>query len=412
MRRIALLSVHGSPLLPPGGRESGGMNVYVGELAKALGQAGLLVDVFTRWHHPRDPQVVELGEGVRVIHLEAGGRRPRRKEALYPYLPEFLCQLERYQEEHGLQYDVVHSHYWLSGWVGSFLRRRWRVPHVAMFHTLGEVKNRAHRGEREAEQRIKTERQVVAVADRIVAGSAEEKRQLVRLYGAQPHKVEVIPCGVDLDLFRPMDKVTARDILGFTEPKIVLFVGRIEPLKGVDILLNALPQLREDGEVRVVVAGGDSQSGKEMMRLRTLAMELGIEPNVTFLGSVPHTRLPYYYNAADVCVIPSYYESFGMVAVEAMACGTPVVAARVGGLQSTVRDGETGFLIPWHCPEPFAERLELLLGNEALQQNFGLAARTTAENFSWSLVAQQVMGLYESLAPGAGNGASAFDPAS
>jgi D-inositol-3-phosphate glycosyltransferase len=218
-----------------------------------------------------------------------------------------------------------------------------------------------------------------------------------RYYGAPAHKIEIIPCGVDLERFRPLDRAAARSMLGLSGERIILFVGRIEPLKGVDILLRAFAMLEDQSSVRLAIVGGDGGKDKEVGKLRALARELGVGQRVTFLGSLDHSLLPQVYAAADVCVVPSYYESFGLVALEAMACGRPVIASRVGGLQSTVRDGETGFLIPWHCPEPFAEHLELLLRNERLREQFGRAARQAVERFSWRAISQSLVAVYEDL---------------
>ena len=373
------------------------MNVYVAELSREMARRGLQVDIFTRWHEPEEPQVVALGPNLRVIHVEAGGRGPVSKEEIYPFLPEFLHNLLAFQEQEGLSYQLLHSHYWFSGWVGTFLRRRWRVPHVAMFHTLGAVKNQARVGEHESSVRIKTEQQVIRKADAIVVATIQERRMMERLYRVEPSRIRTIPAGVDLDLFHPIDRLTARERVGLNGEKVLLFVGRPDPLKGLDILLSAIPHLEHPAGVKVVVIGGGGEDVSEGARLRHLVGELAIDSQVSFLGRVARPLLPYYYNAADVCVIPSYYESFGMVAVEAMACGVPVVASRVGGLETTVRDGETGFLIPWHCPEPFAERLELLLGNDQLRLSQSMAARAAVEPYRWSIIADSLLEVYGEL---------------
>jgi len=375
------------------------MNLYVRQLGRELGRSGLKIDVFTHWHDPDLPQEVEFGENARVIHLRAGESHETKGD-LYQHLPEFISNLCRFQEENGLSYDLLHSHYWLSGRVAALLSEQWEVPYIATFHTLGDVKNRARVGERETELRIDTEREVIACADRIIATSTHEKNQMVRFYGAQPDRIEVIPCGVDLTLFRPIDKNEARQKLGLSNGKIVLFVGRIEPLKGIDILLNAVASLEDKDDLRVLIIGGDSGDSEEVARLSWLATDLGIGEKVAFVGAIEHERLPLFYSAANICVVPSYYESFGLVALESLACGTPVVASRVGGLPSIIRDGETGYLIPWHCPEPFTEQLELLLANESLARSFGIAGRASVENFSWSTVAEQVAEVYETLTEG------------
>jgi D-inositol-3-phosphate glycosyltransferase len=400
MRRVAMISYHTSPLAPLGGPETGGMNVYVRHLSRELGQRGFLVDVFTRRQDASTPDVIEDGENVRVVHLEGGPPRPVDKGRLHQHLEEFEENLVRFASaggDHAPTYDLLHSHYWLSGSVALRLQERWGLPHVTMFHTLGEVKNRARVTERETPLRLRVEQQLARQAERIVCASQHEKHLLVRLYDADPERIAVVPCGVDLDLFRPQDKETARRALGYSDERIILFVGRIEPLKGIDILINAVAQLGEESDFHVLIVGGDRRSRKQVSHLQGLASDLGVGERVCFLGAVDHEQLPLYYNAADVCVVPSYYESFGLVALEAMACGTPVVASRVGGLTGTVRDGETGYLISWRCPEPFAERLELLLGNEALRRRFGEAAREVVERYRWANVAEAVVALYREL---------------
>ncbi len=400
MLRVAMLSYHTSPLAPLGGSDTGGMNVYVRQLSRELGRRGILVDVFTRRQDASGPEVVPDGENVRVVHLRAGPRRPVAKQRLPEYLAEFEENLVRFASSTDGQtpgYDLLHSHYWLSGAVALALRERWGVPHVTMFHTLGEVKNRARITEHEAPARIQVEHRLAQEADRIVCASQHERHLLTRLYDADPERVAIVPCGVDLDLFHPQDKEAARRALGFGDERIILFVGRIEPLKGIDILINAAAQLEDEPDCHVLIVGGDGRSRREMGHLRGLATHLGIGERVAFLGAVDHEKLPLYYNAADVCVVPSFYESFGLVALEAMACGTPVVASRVGGLTGTVRHGETGYLISWRCPEPFAERLELLLGNEALRRRFGEEAHEVVQRYRWTHVAEAVAGLYRDL---------------
>lgn len=395
MCRIAVISVHTSPLGRPGTRDSGGMNVYIRELSREMGRRAHTMDIFTRRTDPAAPEVIRLDERTRVVQIDAGPPAAT-KEEVRRYLPQFRCGVLAFQEREGCTYDLVHSHYWLSGWVGQALKARWAVPHVIMFHTLGEAKNRALITEREPAYRIAGERLVAQGADRIICASQGEREALVSLYGAAPERVSVIPCGVDPERFRPLGRARARRELGLPpEEPIVLYVGRIEPLKGIDILFQAAAQL--EGRFRLLVVGGDEQDAERKARLRTMARELGISPRVTLLDAVPHERLPLYYSAADVCVVPSFYESFGLVALEAMACGVPVVASRVGGLQETVRDGQTGYLVPWRCPEPFAERLELLLGNQPLRRRLGRMAREAVERFRWSEVAARVEDVYHEL---------------
>ena len=394
MCNIAVVSVHTSPLARPGTRDSGGMNVYIRELSRQLCNRAHTMDIFTRRTDPDSPQVIEIDERTRVIQIDAGPA-DAPKDALRRHLPEFRSGVIRFQEEQGRSYDLVHSHYWLSGWVGQALKARWNVPHVTMFHTLGEAKNRAHPDEREPDYRIEGERLVAQGADRVICASEGERRLLIDRYGAAPQRTVQVPCGVDTVHFQPMARTTVRKELGLDDELLVLYVGRILPLKGIDILIRAAAET--EGRFRLLVVGGDGKDEARKAELQSLAAGLGIADRVTFHDAVPHGRLPLYYNAADVCVVPSYYESFGLVALEAMACGVPVIASRVGGLVETVRDGQTGYLVPWRCPEPFAERLELLLGNEPLRRSLGRMARLNVERFRWSEVATQVESVYHSL---------------
>ena len=397
-RRVAVISAHTSPLAALGGRETGGMNVYVRELSRELGARGYEVDVFTRRTSPTEPDVQPFGPNARVINVDAGPADTIDKLRIADHLDEFERNVLAFSAREGLAYDLVHSHYWMSGKVALRLAERWRVPHVAMFHTLAEVKMRARVSEHEPASRIAAELAIAAAADRIVVASRHELHLLTTLYAADESRISVVPCGVDLERFYPMDKEQARRALELRDgDRIILFVGRIEPLKGIDILISAAAQLHEDENFRVLIVGGDGRAEAELATLRALAERLDIDHHISFVGAVPHEDLPTYYNAADVCVVPSYYESFGLVAVEAMACGVPVVASRVGGLTSTISDGETGYLIPWRCPEPFAERLELLLDNDELRRSFGRAGREAVERYRWANVADAVAALYEEL---------------
>jgi D-inositol-3-phosphate glycosyltransferase len=342
-----------------------------------------------------------------VINITAGPPELIEKDAIVAHLAEFESNLLAFTAGEGVAYDLVHSHYWMSGWAGERLAARWGVRHVAMFHTLGEVKNRARITEHETLARIDAERVVATSADAIVVASDHERSLLTSLYAADASRVHIVPCGVDLDLFVPADKDEARRRLRLGDSeRIILFVGRIEPLKGIDVLIGAAAQLHEDENFRVLIVGGDARAEAEVAQLTALAERLGVGHHISFVGAVEHDELPLYYNAADVCVVPSYYESFGMVAIESMACGTPVVASRVGGLASTISDGETGYLISWRCPEPFAERLELLLDNDELRASFGRAAREAVERFRWANVAEAVSALYDELLapPGTASG--------
>ena len=395
VERVAVVSVHGCPDAQPGTRDAGGMNVYIRKVAQELSDRGIFVDVFSRNHEAEVPATVQLAERARVIHVNAGEPSDDKSE-LSRNIPDFVLAVLDYTREHGLTYDVVHSHYWLSGLATTLLARRWGIPHVTTFHTLAEIKKRARAGEDEPEERSVGEVRVIRTADAIVAFSRHESEAMVRFYDAPADRIKVIPCGVDVDLFRPVDRSEAKQKLGFGEDGVVLFVGRLDPLKGVDILMRAVAQLERADTTRTIIVGG-GEADAEMTRLRALCDELGIAERVSFLGRMAQHELPLYYSAADVSVIPSYYESFGLVALESMACGTPVIASRVGGLPTIVKDGVNGYLIPWRCPEPFADGLDVLLGNAAIRQSMSDASQQTAESMSWTAVVDNLLNTYQAL---------------
>ncbi len=395
MCNIAVITVHTSPLALPGTRDSGGLNVYVRELSRQMARRGHRMDIFTRRTDPDTPEITQIDESIRVIQVHAGPYKAD-KYAQRRHLEAFRQGVMAFAERKGTTYDLVHSHYWLSGWVGRTLSECWKAPHVVMFHTLAEAKNRHHLGEREPKYRIAGERAVARGTDAIIAASESERGTLIEEYGVVPGAISVIPCGVDIDTFRPLNVRAARKSLGL-DPNVpvLLFIGRIEPLKGIDVLVRASAQL--DGKFQLLVVGGDEKDAHRIHELHTLAEDVGVLGKVVFADAVPHEELPRYYNAASICVVPSYYESFGLVALEAMACGVPVIASRVGGLKETVRDGQTGYLVPWRCPEPFAERLDLLLTNEPLRRSLGEEAREVAERYRWPVIATQVEDLYHDL---------------
>ncbi len=394
--RIALVSVHGCPLARLGEKDTGGMNVYLLQLAKELGSLGITADVFTRFHDPNDPEIVDLGPGSRVIHIKAGPWY-ESKEGIYSLLPEFVENMISFQRERGLAYDLYHSHYWLSGEVVSRLNQHVRLPHVASFHTLGEAKIRARSEENESIVRIRSERDTLHRADRIVAVSEHERGNMIDFYEAPGDRIQVIPCGVDMDVFKPMPKDEARRELGLGDENVLLYVGRVQPLKGPELLLESVARMDLNERLKVLIVGGDVTGDEEVTKVRRLAGELGIDHLVSFEGTVPHKRLVHYYNAADLCVVPSFYESFGLVAAEAIACGTPVVATAVGGLPETVKDGLNGSLIRDRNPETLAEKISLLLNDVRLRGLLASQARESVAALDWPTVAGRVAGLYESV---------------
>jgi D-inositol-3-phosphate glycosyltransferase len=405
--RVAMLSYHTCPLAALGGKDTGGMNVYVRELTRSLGRAGIGVDVFTRSQDEHVPHVIhDLGNGNRVIHIPAGPESPLPRDGLSAFLPAFTAAVGQFAAGQGLSYDLIHSHYWLSGLAGLSLQQTWNVPLLHMFHTLGEMKNRLG-GTVEDPLRSQAERAVLAGADRIVAATPAERMQLQWLYGADLRKVVVIPPGVDLELFHPHPGPEARAAAGLRpDGKMILYVGRIERLKGLETLLRAAALLQGRGFLSegcpcMMVIGGDPDNPQEEMRhLQELRDSLAVANVVTFLGKRSQTELPMFYSAAQAVVMPSQYESFGMVALEAMACGTPVVASGVGGLLYLVRDGRTGYHIPDSDPPALAEKLELLLTDDRLRNELSRHAANVARSYSWERITDQILTLYESVLAG------------
>jgi len=276
--------------------------------------------------------------------------------------------------------------------VGEYLQQWWGVPHITMFHTLGAGKNAIGIGEEEPELRIETERDLARICHHIISPTEKEKDELIQHYGSSPERISVVPCGVNLELFQPVDKEIARQEVGFGNDKIILFVGRIEPLKGIERLLKAIPYLQNRQGKRLVIIGGGERSQYEIERLKRLSYELHIEDSVTFLGPVKHERMPYFYSAADACVIPSYYESFGLVALESLACGTPVVATDVGAFKSIIRQGETGYVVTDNEPHHLAEKIDLLLSRPGSDKSSTLLIRTSVNKFSWENIAKMIVG--------------------
>lgn len=386
------------------------MNVYVRDLTRALGALGVHVDVFTRSQDEHVPHVVhELGYGNRVVHVPAGPEVPVPKERLADFVPEFTFGVEAFARNKGIHYDVIHSHYWLSGLAAASLSDAWGgTPIVQMFHTLGEMKNRVARSEAERErpERITAEKSILARADRIIVATLAEQTQLRFLYKATDRRLEIVPPGVDLSHFYEIPSDEAKLFVGLKpDNRMILFVGRIEPLKGVDTLIRAMSRLdstKVGRPVHLAIIGGDPEASPldmsaEMTKLQQLCDNLGLDQSVIFLGKRRQDTLPYYYSAAEVVVMPSHYESFGMVALEAMACGTPVIASDVGGLGLLVQDGVTGFTLPDDEPDLLSDRLNLLLGDSELRAKMGQAAAEYARDYSWERIAKRIAEIYVEL---------------
>jgi D-inositol-3-phosphate glycosyltransferase len=402
-----MLSYNTCPLATLGGKDTGGMNVYVRELTRHLGQLGVHVDVFTRSQDEHVPHVLhDLGYGNRVVHVRSGPEVPLPKPELAEHLPEFVQGIIEFTQAKGLRYDLIHSHYWMSGIAARQLKAAWDAPLVHMFHTLGLMKQRVARLPEEAEgdYRLNGEREVLHLADRVIAATLAERAQLQWLYEADMSKIVVIPPGVDTSHFYPIPPDEAKEFIGVPPcERMLLFVGRIEPLKGIDTLIKAIAIIeRQDVCVCLVVIGGEPVAGpqatnEEMARLQLMREQAGLSDLVTFLGKRSQDTLPYYYSAAEAVVVPSFYESFGMVALEAMACGTPVVASQVGGLAFLVQDGVTGFTVPVDDPQALADRLMELICDPELRRKLGQQATETARAYDWNVIARRMRELYAQL---------------
>jgi D-inositol-3-phosphate glycosyltransferase len=401
--RIAAISLHTSPLDQPGMGDSGGMNVSIRSVAEGLADRGIAVDVFTRCAGRGVPEVAWIGPLTRIVQVNAGPCAPVVKDDLLGLLPRFEDGILSWAEQEG-PYDLVHAHYWLSGRVGLEASSRWGVPLVASFHTLGEVKNRALAkvDGREPAVRLHAEREAISGADRVLVPTAAELENLVRLYDAVPDRARVVPPGVDSTSFAPRPKDEARRRLGVPDRTVLLFVGRLQPLKGPDVAIRAAAgAMRRGLDATLVVVGGPSGPGgpSYVDGLRRLAAREGLGERVVFLDPMPHEELPWAYSAADVLLMPSRSESFGLAALEAQACGVPVVAASVGGLRHVVVDGVTGFLVEGHDPGPYAHRLLVTLADPALAATLGRAGRRRATAFGWDQATDGVLDVYAELLP-------------
>jgi len=417
IKRIVMISVHSDPLAKIGSLEAGGQNIYVGALSKELGHRGIGVDIFTRLDSKRKKKIINYSKNVRVIRLHAGPRRFIPKELLAEHLPEFISKFLYFKKENKLNYDLVHGHYWEGGWVAIQIKRILKIPMVQTFHSLGYIRYHTLKkfGEekpnsKEFNKRIKIEKEIMEVVNKIIATSPYEKEDIIKYYKINPEKIKIIPCGVDLKKIKPVNFIEARKKINYPkEKKLILYVGRIEWRKGISTLIRALaeiiklkPELKEN--LRLIVIGNiksqkDQKADKgEVRRLKDLSRSLNIRELIDFLGLIPQELLRFYYSAADVCVIPSYYEPFGLVALEAMSAKTPVIASSIGGLKYTIEEGKTGLLFPPRHPKILAKKIIKIFNQPDLKEKLIKNAYTQVkEKFSWSIIVQHIIELYKSI---------------
>ncbi|MBX3063135.1 MAG: glycosyltransferase [Anaerolineae bacterium] len=407
IRRIAMLSVHTCPLAVLGGKKTGGMNVYVRELAREFGRRGIYVDIFTRSHREGVSHIdTSLGDHVRVIHIPAGPDTTLDPDEVFNYLPEFVANVLQFARRCDVTYDVIYSHYWLSGWVAHALRAEWNIPVAQMFHTLGLMKDRIANkpAMQPVDQRSFAEADIMTWADRLIAATPAEREQMLWLYRAPRRKIEIVSPGVDLQRFSPLPQEDAKRVLGIPKTdRMLLFVGRIERLKGIDTIFESLTLIKRDSpallqHLHLCIIGGDLASeDAEMARLKRRCYELGLSDLVLFLGAKDQDTLNYYYAAAEALIMPSDYESFGMVALEAMASGTPVIASEVGGLAFLVQDDRNGYHVPVRDPQALADKITVILSDPAKRAMLASGALATAKHYSWSKIADQLLAVFQTM---------------
>jgi len=396
--KIAMLSIHSSPIGDLGTRDTGGMSVYVREMAKELGKKDHHIDIFTQHNVGKHDPVIHLYDNVRLIHLSGGIRGNIAKSSLYEILPQLFNELESFRIKENITYDIIHSHYWLSGVLGLKLQSSWNAHHLITYHTIGAVKNLTCPIENASELRLVNEKKLAKLCDQIVVPTRKEKEYLLKYYDSPHDKIRMIPCGVNLDIFKPRDKISARRQLGFrSDDRIILYVGRYTPIKGIDRLLTAflnLTHLTHLTHLRLVLVGGDGEHSPMFKELQSKAKTLDIENRLIFAGRVEQKILPEYYSAADVLAVPSYYESFGLVALEALACGTPVVTTPVGAMENIVQDGVTGYVSTDSDPQQFAKDIETILLKQQHNCLSSSKIRATVAEYTWSRSASLLLDAY------------------
>ena len=394
--KILIISYHTCPENKLGSKDSGGLNIYLHEISNELGTKGHTVDIFTRRHDISDPLEIEINNNSKVVHLNAGDLA-EEKHQMHNYIDMFTSNLINYVDEQNLQYDLIYSNYWMSGIVGKLISEKLKIPHIITFHTMGLTKRSVNYLENESDFRIDSELDLIKKSDAIVVPTYQEKENLILNYKSE-NDIYIVSPGVDLEKFKSKNKFKSREKLGLSQTsKILLSVGRLEPIKGYDVLINALSFLNisDDFDVRLLIIGGDSKSQNELERLNSLKLKHGLSNQVNFLGAIDHDELPIYFSAADVFLMPSAYETFGIAALEASACNLPVIAPQVGGLKSVVKHGQTGFLSVNKSPESLTHYLEILLKNKPLRELFGVNSRLHAMNYSWGKSSKDLISVFE-----------------
>jgi len=394
--KIAMLSIHSSPIGALGTQDTGGMSVYVRETAKELGRLGHHIDIFTQHNSGRHDSVIDLYDNVRLIRLSGGRSENVAKFSLYEILPQLSNDLESFRIKEKIGYDIIHSHYWVSGVLGTKVQASWNAAHLITYHTIGVVKKLVCPTENVSELRMTNEERLATLCDRIIVPTQREKEYLIQYYDIPYEKIRIIPCGVNLDRFKPQDKISARRQLALpVDDSIILYVGRFAPIKGLDRLLESFSCLTPSSRPRLVLVGGDGEHAPMSRELTSKATAFQIQDRLKFTGRVDQKALPVYYSAADILVVPSYYESFGLVALESLACGTPVVTTPVGAMERIVQDGITGYVAADSDPQHFAGRIEAILIKQKQNGFSPSKIRASVAEFTWARSASLLLDAYQ-----------------
>lgn len=394
--KIAMLSIHSSPIGALGTQDTGGMSVYVREMARELGLLGHHIDIFTQHNHGKHDSVIGLYDNVRLVHLSGGTSENISKSFLHGVLPQLFQDLESFRIKQRVEYDIIHSHYWLSGVLGAKVQTSWNAVHLLTYHTIGVVKKLVCPTENVPEFRTTNEERLAILCDRIIVPTQKEKGYLIQYYDVPHEKIRIIPCGINLDRFKPQDKISARRQLALpVDDPIILYVGRFAPIKGLDRLFKSFSYLTRFSRPRLILVGGDGEHSPMYRELTSKASDFHIQNRITFAGRVDQKTLPAYYSAADVLVVPSYYESFGLVALEALACGTPVVTTPVGDMEKIVQDGITGYVAADYDPQHFAGRIEAVLLKQKQNGFSPSKIRASVDEFTWARSASLLLDAYQ-----------------
>jgi len=396
MAKIAFVSMHVCPLGKLGEDKVGGMNVYIMNLAAALASLGNNVDIFTRKHDLNDPIVIKISKKIRIIHLDAGPFLEDKSD-LYKFIDDFTTNILEFNSVEKTKYTIIHSHYWLSGPVGLILSNTWKIPNVITFHTLAAVKLKASSTIVEHDKRYDVEKESMVKVDSIIVSTKSELSDINSLYNVPGKKIKIVPPGVDLDLFKPMNKLESKKTLGLIKSNIILYVGRIDPIKSLYTLLESVFNLDESYNAKLVIIGGNINKSVELMSLQKYAYDKNKADKVDFLGIVEQSRLPIYYNAADLFLLTSYYESFGLSVLESLACGTPAIVSDVGGLSDLIDNDVNGYLVPDMTSRGFTNQIELFFNNTHMQEEIIAKCRNKAEEYNWSKSSVRMIEIYQSL---------------